>query len=168
MVSFETRPNLGLPASFTCARFLTKIGTELILVTIIFSISEMLLSNPIPLTTKACPFLSITSPPTFTLLFPTALNTSSAERPYFVKLFGFTLISKLLSSPPKLFTSATPGTLLNSLSNTQSWSVYSSLIDLVLLFKVYRNISPVGPYGGSTSGLIPSGRSTFPILLLTC
>ena len=135
--SSATVPSLGLPDSITLATFLTNNGTPFIFVMIILLISPTSFNTPMPRTIYAWPLRSITSPPTFILLLFTAVKTSSAVRLYLISSSGLTLTSNIFSSPPKLFTSATPDTLLNCLSSTQSCNAVRSLTEAVLLCKMY-------------------------------
>src|SRR5476651_1473681 len=74
------------------------------------------------------------SPPTLTLVFCTAVNTSNGVIPRLASFPGSTVISYIFDFPPKPLTSATPGTALNRLSITQSCMVFSSVGSLTELF----------------------------------
>ncbi len=81
-------------------------------------------------------------------------------RPYFTSRSGRTSTWYCFTSPPKLFTSLTPGTGLSSGATIQSWMVRRSMGDRPSPSSVYWKISPspveMGPSSGSTPGGSPS------------
>ena len=76
--------------------------------------SAALFTRPSPRTTNSIPFSSMTLPPTFRLLCPTAVITSSSDTPAAFILNDDTSICHCRTKPPTLATSATPGTLCSA------------------------------------------------------
>ncbi len=91
--SRPTWPTRGRSPSRTVATFFTRMGTPSTAVMMMFSMSATLLSRPMPRTTKAWPFFSITSPPTLMLLRVTASYTSRGVRSYWIMRPGSASIS---------------------------------------------------------------------------
>lgn len=127
LASRPTMPSRSWWLNRSVPRSPTVIGTPPRLATTMLPRSSRVRTSPTPRTTKLCSPRDRREPPAFALLLVMAVVTSFSPMPKRCNSTGSKSRRNSLVKPPKLVTSAMPGTCFSAGMTTQRWISDSSI-----------------------------------------